>query len=155
MEEVKTLHIETQTIAYPESSGTGISFLLVHGNSASSKSLAQQLSSSFGATHRIIAIDLHTHGDSDPAAEPAGTYHLPGYAAVVAELVQQLGAGGRNHRWLKPGRPYRAGSGKAVASSSRLRDLRHPTACHSPGLDNAFLPLPAIGAAFVEDLTRD
>jgi pimeloyl-ACP methyl ester carboxylesterase len=153
--EVKRTHVETKTIAYRESGGTGTSLLLVHGNSSSSESFAQQLGGSFGASHRVIAIDLPGHGDSDPAADPAGTYHLPGYAAVVAELARQLGLGeGIVVGWSLGGHIVLEAA-KLLPRAAGFVIFGTPPLAIPPDLANAFLPHPAIGAAFVEDLTRD
>jgi pimeloyl-ACP methyl ester carboxylesterase len=45
-----------------------------------------------GHRHRLIAIDLPGHGASARAADPASNYTLPGYADVLLELSERLGA---------------------------------------------------------------
>lgn len=88
---VKKVAAGGQEIAYYESSGTGPGVMLIHGNSASSQTFKEQVMGEFGQKYRVVAMDLPGHGESEQAADPAKTYHMPGYAAVVAEVAQKLG----------------------------------------------------------------
>ena len=90
--DIKKINAGGQQIAYRESSGTGPAVMLIHGNSASSLTFEAQLTGEFGQKYRVVAMDLPGHGESDRAADPASTYHMPGYAAVVADV------GGRSFR---------------------------------------------------------
>ena len=83
-----------QQIAYYESSGTGPAVMLIHGNSASSQTFKAQVMGKFGQKYRVVAMDLPGHGESDQAVAPEKTYHMPGYAAVVAGVAQKLGLTG-------------------------------------------------------------
>ncbi len=85
----KVLQLPLQKIAYYESSGTGQSILLIHGNSSSGLSYQNQLNSSLGEKYRLIAIDLPGHGYSEAFAEMSA-YILPKYAHVVAATAAAL-----------------------------------------------------------------
>lgn len=88
---MKFVETSSGKIAYRESSGTAQpTFFLIHGNSASGRSYQRILDSELGQTHRMVAVDLPGHGDSDKAADPAATYHMPGYAKVMVEVASAL-----------------------------------------------------------------
>lgn len=86
----QTIQVNGQNIAVTASSGTGPAALLIDGNSASGRSFRHQLASPLGERHRLVAIDLLGHGQSANAADPQSTNTLPGYADVVADVVNQL-----------------------------------------------------------------
>lgn len=72
-----------------DSGGNGPAVMLIHGNSASGKIFKKQFEA-FGKQYRLIAPDLPGHGDSSPALDPQACYSLPGYAKVLAEVIQKL-----------------------------------------------------------------
>ena len=78
-------------IACCESTGKGQPILFIHGNSLSGLCFRRQLESPLARQYRCIALDLPGHGRSAPAPNPADDYTLPGYAAVVTRLIEQLG----------------------------------------------------------------
>jgi len=86
----KRLTVDSDTIAYYESAGSGPAVLLIHGNFASGRIFQPQLESAVGKNYRLIAIDLPGHGQSSNASHPAATYSIAGYAAIVANIVKQL-----------------------------------------------------------------
>ncbi|MHA1913673.1 MAG: alpha/beta fold hydrolase [Promethearchaeota archaeon] len=86
----QTIQVGNNKIAICESEGEGQDVLLIHGNSLSSKSFTKQLEGSVGLKYHIFALDLPGHGDSSPFEDPRNFYNLPGYASVVAELIQHL-----------------------------------------------------------------
>lgn len=88
------LQLGAQQIAGYESPGSGRPILLVHGNSSSSRIWQQQLEGPLGAKYRLIAIDLPGHGASSPAPDPEQGYSGPGYSAVIAGIVRELGLKG-------------------------------------------------------------
>ncbi|HYF66226.1 MAG TPA: alpha/beta hydrolase [Herpetosiphonaceae bacterium] len=149
-----TLTINGQAIAYRESSGTGPAALLVHGNSSASSAFLPQLESPLGERYRLVAIDLPGHGQSDPAADPAATYTLPGYAAVLRQAAEQLrltdavlvgwSLGGHIALEASPDFPDAAG----------LCIFGTPPLAMPPAMEAAFLPHPAMGASFAADLTE-
>ncbi len=81
------------TIAVSESSGSGPVLVLVHGNSSCKEVFRNQLDGSIGGRYRTIALDLPGHGRSSDARNPWRTYTMPGYADMMAELLDILGVG--------------------------------------------------------------
>jgi pimeloyl-ACP methyl ester carboxylesterase len=144
-----------QQIAYYESSGLGPAVMLIHGNSASSQTFKAQLMGEFGQKYRVVAMDLPGHGASEQAVVPEETYHMPGYAAVVAEVAQKLGLtkgvfvgwslGG--HIVLEAHNLLPDAAGFVIFGTPPLAD--------PPDMENAFLPHPAIGAAFAQEPTQE
>lgn len=75
-----------------EDHGTGHSAVVfIHGNSACKEVFAAQMRSALRASHRLVAIDLPGHGESEDARDPLRTYTIPGYADVVREVLRALG----------------------------------------------------------------
>ena len=72
--------------------GSGPPIVFCHGNSCSSRCFEKQLASDLAKRFRLIAIDLPGHGDSPPAATPATTYCLGGYANALAAIASALDA---------------------------------------------------------------
>jgi pimeloyl-ACP methyl ester carboxylesterase len=85
--------IETSSgmVSVLDTGGTGMAVLFVHGNSFSKDVFARQFEGDLCRRHRLIAIDLPGHGDSDDAHDPAATYCVPGYAHACAEALEALG----------------------------------------------------------------
>lgn len=153
--EVKKVSAGGQQIVYRESKGSGPAILLIHGNSASSLTFQAQLTGEFGQKYRVVAMDLPGHGESDPAAEPEKTYHMPGYAAVVTEVARQLDL----EEAVFVG--WSLGGHIVLEAHSLLPDAAGfvifgtPPLAFPPDMANAFLPHPAMGAAFSQDLTPE
>ena len=82
--------IDGNSIAAYESGGSGADVLLIHGRSLDAQTFRHQLGGTFGDKHRVVAFDLPGHGDSSPAVNPQEVYSAPGYARIVAELVDRL-----------------------------------------------------------------
>lgn len=87
----RTVDTSQGSIAVLESAGSGLPLLMIHGNSCCKEVFRHQIESPLAETYRMIAIDLPGHGESSDAADPARTYSLPGYAAVVSEVLDNLG----------------------------------------------------------------
>ena len=66
----RTIQVNSQSITVHESEGRGCAIVLVHGNSSSGLTFRQQLDSPLGNDHRMVAIDLPGHGDSNRALDP-------------------------------------------------------------------------------------
>lgn len=149
----QTVQVNGQTIALTTTSGRGPAVLLIHGNSASGRSFLHQLNSPLGERCRLIALDLPGHGQSDNAPDPSSVYTLPGYAQIVAAVVNQLALeqvvlvgwslGGHIALEAEPLLPQVAG----------LLIFGTPPLAFPPAMAEAFLPHPAMGAAFKADLT--
>jgi pimeloyl-ACP methyl ester carboxylesterase len=149
----KFVQVNSLSIAYRESPGTGVDVLLVHGNSASSRVFQPQLESALGEKYHLVAIDLPGHGESSNASDPAATYNMPGYAAVVVSVAKQLGLeqavflgwslGGHVVLEAVPQLPQAAG----------FLIYGTPPLAFPPDMAEAFLPNPAMAAAFQASLT--
>ena len=140
---------------YYESSGTGPAVMLIHGNSASSQTFKAQVMGEFGQKYRVVAMDLPGHGDSDPAADPENTYHMPGYAAVVAEVAQKLDLADAVMVGWSLGGHVVLEAHNLLPKAAGFVIFGAPPLAFPPDMDNAFLPHPAMGAAFSQDLTQE
>lgn len=63
--------------------------ILIHGNSAC-KEVFLPLYQSLKDKHRIIALDLPGHGESDDACEPDKQYNLTACSQVIRDIVKSL-----------------------------------------------------------------
>jgi pimeloyl-ACP methyl ester carboxylesterase len=63
----------------------------IHANSTNKFFFREQMQSNLTRNYRFVAIDLPGHGNSDYAKDAYKTYSFPGYAQVVAEVVNKLG----------------------------------------------------------------
>lgn len=151
----ETLTIGADTVAVYQSKGTGKpAVLLIHGNSCSSRSYQRQIESAFGEKFRLVAMDLPGHGQSPPASNPA-TYSLPGYAEIVVEVAKQLGlAEAVFVGWSLGGHIVLEASGQLPKAGGRMI-FGTPPLAFPPAMAEAFLPNPAMGAAFKPDLTEE
>lgn len=153
--DIKKVAAGGQDIAVYESGGSGPAVMLIHGNSASSETFKAQLSGEFGEKYRVIAMDLPGHGQSDRAADPGKTYHMPGYAAVVAEVAKQLDATDAVFvGWSLGGHIVLEGH-NLLTDAAGYVIFGTPPLAFPPDMDNAFLPNPAMGAAFAEALSQE
>jgi pimeloyl-ACP methyl ester carboxylesterase len=84
---VVTTHAD---IAVAQSPGRGMAVVFIHGNSSCKEAFRKQYEDKFGEKYRMIAMDLPGHGASSNAFDPAKTYSMPGYAAVVGEVLDKL-----------------------------------------------------------------
>jgi pimeloyl-ACP methyl ester carboxylesterase len=150
----KSLQIGPQQIAYYESHGDGPAALLVPGNSFSGQTFRHQLQGPFGQKHRLVAIDLPGHGESAPAVDPPNDYTLPGYARLVRAVAEQLGL----ERAVVVG--WSLGGHVVLEASALLPDAAGlmifgtPPVGDPSTMADAFLPNPAMAAAFKAELTE-
>ena len=68
-------------------SGEGPAVLFIHGLTGSSRNWAH-LVDKLNTRHRVLAPDLHGHGES---AKPMGDYSLSSHAATLRDLLDRLG----------------------------------------------------------------
>lgn len=86
MSDMKYLELHGDRVAYQEA-GSGEALLLIHGMAGSSatwNAVIPQLSKKY----RVIAPDLLGHGES---AKPRGDYSLGAFAALLRDLLDELG----------------------------------------------------------------
>lgn len=153
--DIKTIELSTgQKIAYRESGGSGYPVLLVHGNSASSKSYKHQLEGDFGSKHRVIAMDLPGHGDSSPAPASAN-YTIPGYAAVVVEVAKALDVENAVVVGWSLGGHIVLEAHDKLDKAAGFVIFGTPPLAYPPDMANAFMPNPAMGAAFAQTLSEE
>ncbi|MBT8395547.1 MAG: 2-succinyl-6-hydroxy-2,4-cyclohexadiene-1-carboxylate synthase [Gemmatimonadetes bacterium] len=109
--------------------GAGDPLLLIHGFTGSCRSWGEELLSGLGQAHRVIAVDLVGHGQSDVSPDP-DRYQ-------VDELLQDLGqildaVGVEKARWLGYSMGGRLSLAGAVRTPDRMSGLILESA--SPGL---------------------
>ncbi|MFW5691335.1 MAG: alpha/beta fold hydrolase [Chloroflexota bacterium] len=150
------LQLASHRIAYRESTGTGSpGFLFVHGNSSSSRSFECLLASELGQSHRMVAIDLPGHGNSDPAADPARTYNMPGYARMLLEAADALGM--KDAIFVG----WSLGGHIVLETAPHLPDAKGfvifgtPPIAFPPAMEAAFLPNPNVNSGFAQELTEE
>jgi pimeloyl-ACP methyl ester carboxylesterase len=85
----KIVHTRAGKIATLDMGIGAPSLLLIHGNSGS-KDTFDGLILELSAKHRVVALDLSGHGQSDDAALPSRDYTTQGYAHCVGEVVDAL-----------------------------------------------------------------
>jgi pimeloyl-ACP methyl ester carboxylesterase len=85
----RTIQCSTGALRITESDGEGPPILMLHGTGSCRAVFGRQLESSLGARHRLIAVDLPGHGDSDDCADPQ-FYALRSMARTMTELVARL-----------------------------------------------------------------
>jgi pimeloyl-ACP methyl ester carboxylesterase len=87
----RTILTSHAQIRLTDSGGAGLPLLLLHGGGTSRAVFDLQMQSQLAERHRLIAIDLPGHGESSDARDPAFGYTMPGFAAVVTEVLADLG----------------------------------------------------------------
>lgn len=148
------LQIDGNAIAVYDSSGSGPAVLLIHGRSVDARTFSHQLDSDFGDNHRVVAFDLPGHGDSSPAVNPEEVYSAPGYARIVAELVDRLDVSSP----VVVG--WSLGGGIALEALEQLPDATGffifgaPPLGVPPAIQEAFLPNPAMRLILSPTLTE-
>lgn len=126
--------------------------VMVHGNSCSLRAFQRQFQGKLPDRYRLVAFDLPGHGGSDRALDPEGSYTLPGYARAVAGLAAELGLA--QAVWVG----WSMGGHVLMEGWNELPDPRGlvltgaPPLPVPPPMDEAFLPNPAILAAFRADV---
>jgi pimeloyl-ACP methyl ester carboxylesterase len=151
----KHLQIDGNSIAVYESGGSGAAILLIHGRSVDAQTFRHQLGSGFGDNHRVVALDLPGHGDSSPAVNPEEIYSAPGYARIVAEVVDRLDLSSP----VVVG--WSLGGGIALEAADQLPNATGffifgaPPLGVPPAIQDAFLPNPAMRLLLSPTLTAE
>jgi len=73
-----------------QSDGAGMPILMIHGTGSCRAVFSKQLESPLAQQHRLIAVDLPGHGESENARD-SSAYSLRGLTGVMNELVAELG----------------------------------------------------------------
>jgi pimeloyl-ACP methyl ester carboxylesterase len=148
------IQVDNLAITVYDSQGSGPAAFFIHGNSANAQTFQGQLEGPLGQEFRVVALDLPGHGTSDRAANPGDTYHLPGYARAVAGVVQQLGLAEAVLVGWSLGGHIALEAVKLLPQSRGILIWGTPPVGIPPALDRAFLPNPAMAAAFQNDLSQ-
>ena len=124
-----------------EESGIGVPpLVLVHGWCCN-RSFLEPQRQHFGARHRIIALDLPGHGDSDA---PQRDYSIPAFAADVAWLCEEL----------RLDKPVIVGHSMGGAIALQLAADRPDLIAAAVVLDTAVAPSAAVQRAWAELIPR-
>ncbi len=151
----RKIQVGDLAITVHESQGTGPSALFIHGNSANGLTFKEQLEGPLGQKYKIVALDLPGHGTSSRATHPAETYHMPGYARVVAGLAQQLGMTDAVLVGWSLGGHIALEAAKLLPQSRGIIIWGAPPVGIPPAMHMAFLPNPAMAGAFAAELTPE
>lgn len=153
--QTRQIQVGDLAITVHESQGTGPSALFIHGNSANGLAFKEQLEGPLGQKYKIVALDLPGHGTSSRATRPEETYHMPGYAKVVAGVAEQLGITDAVLVGWSLGGHIALEAAKFLPQSRGMVIWGTPPVGIPPAMDMAFLPNPAMGAAFADELTPE
>ncbi|WP_114780710.1 alpha/beta fold hydrolase [Botryobacter ruber] len=86
----KTCQFHNLKVNVTERAGKSPAIIFIPGVSMTGEIWKKQLESELLQDYQLIAIDLPGHGTSDNSASPATDYTIPGYAAAITEMIQQL-----------------------------------------------------------------
>jgi pimeloyl-ACP methyl ester carboxylesterase len=85
----RTINCSTGALRITESDGDGMPILMLHGTGGCRAVFGKQFDSALAGQHRLIAVDLPGHGDSEDCADPQ-FYALRSMAQTMTELVARL-----------------------------------------------------------------
>ena len=151
----QSIEIAGQRIAYLETPGGAEdpAVIFVHGNSSSARTWLPVLTGSFGRRFRCLALDLPGHGQSGPASDQA-SYSLPGYAAVLAGFAKATGATDAVVVGWSLGGHIALEAAPALPEAAGFVIFGTPPVGSAAQLAEAFLPNPAMNAAYTASLTE-
>ena len=148
------LTIDNQPIACTTSPGDGLPALLIHGNSASSRTFQPQLEGELGRNHRLIAIDLPGFGVSQPIADAENGLGIQGYGRLVVKVVAALGLDEVVLVGWSLGGHVALEAADDIPGCKGVLIYGTPPLAFPPDMGAAFLPNPAMAAAFNPQLTE-
>jgi pimeloyl-ACP methyl ester carboxylesterase len=85
----RTVTTSSGALRITESDGDGSPILMLHGSGSCRAVFGRQLDGAIAKRHRLIAVDLPGHGESDNAADP-DSYSLRGMSRTIGELIARL-----------------------------------------------------------------
>jgi pimeloyl-ACP methyl ester carboxylesterase len=85
----RTINSFTGALRITESDGDGMPILMLHGTGSCRAVFRKQLDSALAGSHRLIAVDLPGHGESEDCADPEA-YSLRGMTRTINELIARL-----------------------------------------------------------------
>lgn len=153
--QTRQLQVGDLSITVHESQGSGPSAILIHGNSSNGMTFKEQLDGPLGQQFKLVAFDLPGHGTSSRAAVPGEVYHMPGYAKTLAGVAEQLGMPDAVLVGWSLGGHIALEAAKLLPRSRGILICGTPPIGIPPAMDQAFLPNPAMGAAFADQLTDE
>ncbi|WP_189154871.1 alpha/beta fold hydrolase [Lentzea pudingi] len=150
------MNVGGQHIAYVESPGRADArtVVFVHGNSSSARTWLPLLQQDFGTRFRCLALDLPGHGRSEPARDDAG-YSLPGYAAVLTGFAQEIGVTGAVFVGWSLGGQIVMEAAPGLPDAGGFVVFGAPPVATPADMAEAFLPNPAMGALFTDQVSED
>lgn len=74
----------------PRGKSNDLAVIFLHGHCTNKEFFQKQLESPLFSGVRLIALDLPGYGESEPPQDPQKIYSFPGYASVVAEIVNTM-----------------------------------------------------------------
>ncbi|WP_322049895.1 alpha/beta fold hydrolase [Paraburkholderia bannensis] len=141
------------SIALQENGAGATTVLFIHGNSSCGDVFQHQLRGQLARNHRLIALDLPGHGQSDNAPDPSRTYSRGGFADAAVELLHELNISDA----VIVG--WSLGGHIGIDMLTRFQGMRGLMIVGTPpvGRDNmreGFMGLPQTGAAGRKDLSE-
>lgn len=153
--QTRQLQVGDLAITVHDSQGSGPAAIFIHGNSSNGKTFQGQLDGPLGEKFRLVALDLPGHGTSDRAANTDETYNMPGYARVVAGVAKQLDLTEAVLIGWSLGGHIALEAAKHFPQTRGILIWGTPPVGIPPAMDQAFLPNPAMGAAFADELSEE
>lgn len=136
--------------------GRGRPVLFIHGNSSCKEIWRHQLRELALAGRSALALDLPGHGMSANALDPRETYSFPGYAAVLEDVLEQLGWSAVDVVGWSLGGHIGL---QLYATSRRVNSLlivgTPPVPLAEESLEQAFFATPVMQLAGKEDFSGD
>lgn len=74
----------------PGFKGNDPTIIFIHGHCTNKEFFKNQLASPLFSNYRLIALDLPGNGKSEPPKDPQKIYNIPGFASVVAEIIETM-----------------------------------------------------------------
>jgi len=152
--EQNSIQLKDLKLNYYESKGSGHPIVLIHGNSSSGLTFEKQINGSLGDRHRVIAIDLPGHGDSD-SFDDLSKYGMPGYAAAIAEAAEALGVQSAVFVGWSLGGHIVLEAHNLLPEAKGFAIYGTPPLAFPPAMEEAFLPNPAVNIGFSPEVTRE